>query len=121
MAFELTVKMVSPIAVFGLPEAEVQMGHHIADEDDGGVLHGIGQGGIRGSEESEYGLEENQDQTHEQQTYDGVEGDRVAQYLVGVFIVLLSQQDGNHGCRTHAHESSEGCAEVHQREGDSKG
>ena len=72
------------------------MRHHISYENDGGVFHRIRQGGVRGSEKPENRLKECQNNAHKQQSNDGVEGDCVAQDLVCVFVVFLSQQHGNH-------------------------
>ena len=96
------------------------MGNHVSKQNDHHELVGIGQSDVRSTEETEYGVEENQAYGHEQEAYYQVQRHGVAKQVVGCGIVFLPQLHGDARRRTYAYGCSERTAKVHEREGDAQ-
>ncbi len=99
-------------------EAKVHVGEDIAVEYPLHVLAGIRQGLDRCTEEEEYGIEQQQDNSHEEDAHHDVERHGVAEEALRSLMVLLPETHGDHGAGTHADHSAKGGTEVHQRERD---
>ena len=99
-------------------ESQIQMSDGITQEDYNHILTGIRQGGIAGTEETQYGVNEQQSHATEQHTYDDIQHHAVAQDTVGYVIVALSQLHTEECRRAHAYGCTECRREVHEREGD---
>ena len=99
-------------------EAEVEVGEDVAVENPFHVLAGVGQGLVGGAEEAQDGVEGEQHDCHEQHAHEHVQRQRVAEEVLCLFAVLLSEADADHRGSAYADHRAEGCTEVHQGEGD---
>ena len=97
-------------------QTQVEMRHHIAQQDDEHVVVGILQRVLRCAEEEQQRVDEDESQHTHEDADDDVERHQIAQHPLRRPVVLLSQLDGDH-CRTaHAHHGAERRAQVHDRE-----
>ena len=101
-------------------EAEIKVREDVAQQDDDHVVPREGDGVVAGSEEVEYGIQEAEGEGSEDDAYDEIERQDGGKDLLRLFIVLLPEEHGDEGHRSHAHEGAEGGGQVHQREGDRK-
>ena len=99
-------------------EAEVEMGEDVAIENPLHILAGIGEGLVGSPEEAEDGIEESQNEAHEQDAHEDVQRHAVAEIVLCFLAVLLTQAHTDHRGGADADHRAEGGAEVHQREGD---
>ena len=104
----------------GRVESEIKVGDDVADQDDLHVFLGIGESVLAGTEEVQDRVNECQCDNHEYQSDDDVQADYISENLVGSLVVLLSQEDGQHGRCSRSDQCAEGCGKVHQRECDRK-
>ena len=104
----------------GRVESEIKVGDDVADQDDLHVFLCVWEGVLAGTEEVQNRVYESQCDNHEYQSDDYVQTDYVSENLVGSLVVLLSQEDGQHGRRSRSYQCAEGGGKVHQRECDRK-
>ena len=98
------------------------MGHGIAHEYYLHIVAGVGDSGLAGAEEVEYGVEEDETQGTNSDTHQQVERNGIAQQVLGDTIVALSQFHGDRGRGSHTDGGTERSREVHegQRDGQSR-
>ena len=101
-------------------ESEVEMGEDVAVENPLHVLAGVGQRLVRSAEEAEDGIEEGEDTAHEEQAHEHVESQGIAEEMLRLLAVLLTEAHADHRGRAHTYHGSEGGTEIHQGKGDGK-
>ena len=101
-------------------QAEIQMGHHIAQQDYEHVVPGVWQCVFAGAEEAQNRRQEGYGDGGENEADDDVQQELVGKDLSRGLVVALAQEHGQHGGGAHAHKGSEGSGKVHQRECDSQ-
>ena len=99
---------------------EVHVRHHVTQQDHNHKLPGIGQCGVRSTEESEDRIEEQQREHHKREADDQVQRHRITQQVLGYTIVFLTQFHADARRGTHAHSRTEGSTQVHKGECDAK-
>ena len=77
-------------AAQGTVQTEVEVGHHIAIEDDDHVVVGILQGVFRCAEEQQQGVDEHQSEHSHNDADDDIERHQIAQHPFRCLVVLLS-------------------------------
>ena len=98
--------------------AEGEVGEDVANEDDGEVGMGVGDG-LRGAAEEGEGLVEQEIGHHgNREEEEELEGDELAENLLGLVLAALAQADGEDGGGAGADEDAEGGEYHHVGEGE---
>ena len=97
-------------------QTQIEMRHHIAQQDDEHVVVGILQRVLRCAEEEQQRVDEDESQHTHEDADDDVERHQIAQHPLRRPVVLLSQLDRDHRRTAHAHHGAERRTQVHDRE-----
>ena len=84
-------------------DAQIKMSECVACQDDEHILTRVAYGNIRSTEQSKYGIYENERKRTENHAYQNIQRYGVAKKHLCALMVFLSKLERYHGAGAHAH------------------